>query len=460
MNPGIFYLYEYNNTQKIRTVGFLKLTRYYQSCTLQLNARGIPVTRADTLKLCAFYLENNTVGSTVLADLPCANHMLNARLNFAECQFPDGHTLNTMDGFFLPLSGGRILAATVPGILVDAEKLVSAFNRPAAARDETDHTANTSDTSETKPDNAGTLPAPAAHNDEPDVRDAEATAADDSRSDTETPVADDVNSVAENAVADVSNSDVENTPDADTGSDTEITAAVTNSDVENIAAVTNSDVENTAAVTNSDAENIAAVTNSDVENIAAVTGSDMENTAPSIKQGAGSDPERTPASGIQDTCPETSGTPVLKMQDTSRDMEHPTRKESESPDTENKLCEENTPQEGGGNGCAENSSPETPRKNVRKIQRSDIAELPRHYWHLANNSFLLHGYHNYSHLLLVEEDGHHWLGVPGIYDSREARAARLFGFPQFTDSYNEQLRLSDDEKNDHGNFGYWCCYLK
>ena len=438
MNPGIFYLYEYNNTQKIRTVGFLKLTRYYQSCTLQLNARGIPVTRADTLKLCAFYLENNTVGSTVLADLPCANHMLNARLNFAECQFPDGHTLNTMDGFFLPLSGGRILAATVPGILVDAEKLVSAFNRPAAARDETDHTANTSDTPEIKPDNAGTLPAPAAHNDEPDVRDAEATAADDARSDTETLVADDVNSVAENAVADVSNSDVENTADADT----------------------DSDLENTAAVTNSDVENIAAVTNSDAENIAAVTGSDTENTAPSIKQGAGSDPERTPASGIQDTCPETDGTPVLKMQDTSPDMEHPTRKESESPDTENNPCEENTPQENGGNGCAENSSPETPRKNVRKIQRSDIAELPRHYWHLANNSFLLHGYHNYSHLLLVEENGHHWLGVPGIYDSREARAARLFGFPQFTDSYNEHLRLSDDEKNDHGNFGYWCCYLK
>lgn len=86
--------------------------------------------------------------------------------------------------------------------------------------------------------------------------------------------------------------------------------------------------------------------------------------------------------------------------------------------------------------------------------------LPRRYWHLANNSFLLHGYHNYHHLILIEKDGHYWLGVPGIYDPREARAARLFGFPQFTDSYNDSLQLTDEERNPHENFGYWCCYLK
>ena len=61
---------------------------------------------------------------------------------------------------------------------------------------------------------------------------------------------------------------------------------------------------------------------------------------------------------------------------------------------------------------------------------------------------------------LIEKDGHYWLGVPGIYDPREARAARLFGFPQFTDSYNDSLQLTDEECNPHENFGYWCCYLK
>ena len=34
MKPGIFYLYEYNNSQKLRNAGFLKITRYYRSCTL------------------------------------------------------------------------------------------------------------------------------------------------------------------------------------------------------------------------------------------------------------------------------------------------------------------------------------------------------------------------------------------------------------------------------------------
>lgn len=50
---------------------------------------------------------------------------------------------------------------------------------------------------------------------------------------------------------------------------------------------------------------------------------------------------------------------------------------------------------------------------------------------------LLHGYHNYHHLLLLEEDEHQWLGVPGIYSPREAHAAELFGFPQFTREYHQ-----------------------
>ena len=92
--------------------------------------------------------------------------------------------------------------------------------------------------------------------------------------------------------------------------------------------------------------------------------------------------------------------------------------------------------------------------SARKIERSEISKLPRRFWFLANNSFLLHGYHNYNHLLLVEEDGHVWLGVPGIYDVREARAADLFGFPQFTRSYAPMLGLSEDERNDGAAVSY------
>ena len=96
---------------------------------------------------------------------------------------------------------------------------------------------------------------------------------------------------------------------------------------------------------------------------------------------------------------------------------------------------------------------------ARKITRAELSTLPRKFWSLANNSFLLHGYYNYNHLLLVEEDGHIWLGVPGIYDAREARAADLFGFPQFTSSYVSVLELGDDERNNDALFGHWCRYL-
>ena len=93
---------------------------------------------------------------------------------------------------------------------------------------------------------------------------------------------------------------------------------------------------------------------------------------------------------------------------------------------------------------------------AKKISRSDLTLLPRKFWPLANNSFLLHGYHNYNHLALIEENGRRWLGVPGIYDTREARAADLFGFPRFTRAYVSVLELTDGERNDTADFGHWC----
>ena len=100
-----------------------------------------------------------------------------------------------------------------------------------------------------------------------------------------------------------------------------------------------------------------------------------------------------------------------------------------------------------------------PSKTIQKIHHSDLKILPKKCWNLANNSFLLHGYHNYHHLLLIEENGHYQLGVPGVYDIREARAAEIFGFPEFINSYNDQLELSPDECNTQENFGYWFHYI-
>lgn len=94
--------------------------------------------------------------------------------------------------------------------------------------------------------------------------------------------------------------------------------------------------------------------------------------------------------------------------------------------------------------------------NVTKIQRNEISRLPRCEWRLANNNFLLHGYHNYHHLVLLDDGKVLRLGVPGIYHMKEARAAAGFGFPEFIGADEIKLTLNDEECSDEDDFGYWC----
>ena len=93
---------------------------------------------------------------------------------------------------------------------------------------------------------------------------------------------------------------------------------------------------------------------------------------------------------------------------------------------------------------------------VRKIQRKDMVCLPRSEWRHANNSFLIHGYYNYHHLILTVRDDRLKLGVPGVYHPQEEKAAESFGFPEFIPAEELDLKLTDEEKNDREKFGYWC----
>ena len=95
-------------------------------------------------------------------------------------------------------------------------------------------------------------------------------------------------------------------------------------------------------------------------------------------------------------------------------------------------------------------------KTYEKIARQDISRFPRKDWRIANNSFLLHGYHNYHHLLYIEEDGKTWLGVPGVFHEKEEVAAKAFGFPEFRRLTDADLKLEENEKNTYEDFGYWC----
>ena len=91
-----------------------------------------------------------------------------------------------------------------------------------------------------------------------------------------------------------------------------------------------------------------------------------------------------------------------------------------------------------------------------KIGRQDLSRLPRKEWRIANNSFLLHGYYNYHHLLYIEENGNIWIGVPGIYHEKEQVAANAFGFTEFRRLTNAEVELEENEKNTLEDFGYWC----
>lgn len=86
-----------------------------------------------------------------------------------------------------------------------------------------------------------------------------------------------------------------------------------------------------------------------------------------------------------------------------------------------------------------------------KIEPKDIGALPSDAWILSNNSFLLHGYYCYHHLIFAEiSDSYgcrYILGIPGIYHNRERFMARMFGFECFKSIRKRQLK--------QGDFGYW-----
>ena len=86
-----------------------------------------------------------------------------------------------------------------------------------------------------------------------------------------------------------------------------------------------------------------------------------------------------------------------------------------------------------------------------KIEPKDIGMLPKETWALSNNSFLMHGFYSYHHLIFAKRKDrygcHYILGIPGIYHNRERFMARMFGFEEFKSIRKRELK--------QGDFGYW-----
>ena len=109
---------------------------------------------------------------------------------------------------------------------------------------------------------------------------------------------------------------------------------------------------------------------------------------------------------------------------------------------------------------SEESNENRQEQRYCKIMREDMKKLSQKNWYLANNSFLLHGYYNYRHLLLITDEGKRYLGVPGIYHRREEAAARSFGFSEFCRISEDSIILSPPDCDRENDFGYWCRELE
>lgn len=90
-----------------------------------------------------------------------------------------------------------------------------------------------------------------------------------------------------------------------------------------------------------------------------------------------------------------------------------------------------------------------------KIEPKDIGVLPKELWPFSNNSFLLHGFYCYHHLIFAKmknKTGYRYiLGIPGIYHNREQFMARMFGFESFKSIHKKELK--------QGDFGYWYVFV-
>ena len=80
----------------------------------------------------------------------------------------------------------------------------------------------------------------------------------------------------------------------------------------------------------------------------------------------------------------------------------------------------------------------------------DFVVLRERCYQMTHNSFLLHGYYNYRHFLLMRQEisgeVKYYIGVPGNFYEREKQVARMFGFESF-----EGTR----EPAWEGDFGYY-----
>lgn len=84
------------------------------------------------------------------------------------------------------------------------------------------------------------------------------------------------------------------------------------------------------------------------------------------------------------------------------------------------------------------------------LRPEDFVILRSSAYRLVQNSFLLHGYYNYKHLILTHVSqrnaGQYYIGVPGNFYEKEKQVAIMYGFDSFECKH---------EPAEDGDFGYY-----
>ena len=84
------------------------------------------------------------------------------------------------------------------------------------------------------------------------------------------------------------------------------------------------------------------------------------------------------------------------------------------------------------------------------LKPRDFVIFRDRYYELIKNSFLLHGYYNYGHIILKKEQygdmEKYYVGVPGTYFDREKQVAVMFGFENFEGKNDSAMQ---------GDYGYY-----
>jgi hypothetical protein len=99
-------------------------------------------------------------------------------------------------------------------------------------------------------------------------------------------------------------------------------------------------------------------------------------------------------------------------------------------------------------------------KSIYLSDLSQIGKVNKEWERFRQNSFLLHGFYNYKHVLATEN----LLGVPGNYYEKEKHLAAMFGFGGFLpvkelESYFIGESRSTNRQPTVGIFGYYFCTI-